>query len=77
VRSLVTGVAADPHSFLIPQGPLATQATGAAAIAQVFAFLLSGREAVPDNNALVAPLFGGRSVFENPAVALPESLNRP
>jgi len=77
VRGLVTGLTADPHSFLIPQGPAATQATGAAAIAQVFAFLLSGTEAVPNNNALVAPFFGGRSVFENPAVDLPESLNRP
>lgn len=71
VRSLVPGAASDPHSFLIPQGPPETQATGAAAIAQAFAFLLSGTEAVPNNNPFVAPFFSGRTIFENPPVALP------
>ncbi len=75
VRSLVPGVAADPHSFLVPQGPAPTQATGLAAIAQALTFLASGRDAIPDVNALVAPLFGGRGVFETPPTELPETLN--
>ena len=77
VRSLVPGVAGDPHSFLVPQGPAATQATGLAAIAQALTFLASGRESIPDPNALVAPLFGGRTIFENPPAELPEGLNQP
>ena len=77
VRSLVPGVDANPHSFLVPQGPAATQSTGFAAIAQALTFLASGRESIPDPNALVAPLFGGRTVFENPPAELPEALNQP
>ncbi len=71
VRNLIPGVAADPHSFLIPQGPPATQAAGLAAIAQALTFLASGREFVPENNALVAPFFEGRTIFENPPADLP------
>ena len=77
VLSLVPGVAANPHSFLVPQGPLATQATGLAAIAQALMFLRNGNESIPNNNPLVAPLFGGRTIFENPPAELPEGLNQP
>lgn len=77
VRSLVPGVPADPHSFLVPQGPAATQSAGLAAIAQALTFLASGRDAVPDVNPLLAPLFGGRGVFEAAPAELPETLQAP
>ncbi|MBY0503423.1 MAG: alpha/beta fold hydrolase [Bryobacteraceae bacterium] len=77
VRQTVPGVSNDPHSFLVPQGPAQTQAVGAAAIGQVFAFLTSGMETVPNVNPLIAPLFGGRTIFEGPPALLPETLNRP
>ena len=75
VRALVPGVADDPHTFLVPQGPEATQATGLATITQALTFLLSGNETVPDVNPLVAPFFGGRTVFEEPPARLPETVN--
>jgi pimeloyl-ACP methyl ester carboxylesterase len=73
VKRLVPGVADDPHSFLLPQGPPLTQATGFAAIAQALTFLASGREFIPDANALVGPpLADGGTLFENPPAELPE-----
>ena len=50
---------------------------GFAAVAQALTFLASGRDSIPDPNALVAPLFGGRTIFENPPAQLPEGLNQP
>lgn len=77
VRTLVPGAPADPHAFLIPLGSPATQAVATAAIGQAFMFLRSGSDRVPENNALVSPLFGGRTIFENPPAELPENLGRP
>jgi hypothetical protein len=73
VRSLIPGVAEDPHSFLVPQGPMPTQSTGLAAIAQALTFLSSGGETILDPNRLLRPLFDGRDVFEIAPAALPET----
>jgi len=64
-RAVFPALDPNPHTFLIPLGSAAEQAIGLSALQQALEFLVSGRDAVPDANAFVRPLFGG-DVFEIP-----------
>lgn len=73
-RAMNPALPVNPHSFVLDISTMANRPVALAAQAQVVGFIASGGNAIPDPNASLRAIFGGKDLFEAPEF-LTETLN--